>query len=143
MLRHLLLDEEGAGLALQCFAGLVERGDQGCATGRVLDETDARLNLGQHAAGGEVTLLDVLAGLGDVHAVKVFLVGLVEVDGHLLHSSENHQHVGVQIEGQPPSSYIAQLKKPVWRMTLFLGSCTDINVMMLCLPSLFKFYMLY
>ena len=70
MCTSLLFHQEGAGLALQGLTGLVKRGNQGGAASGVLHEADARLYLGQHAAGGKVALLDVLAvGHQAVYAV--------------------------------------------------------------------------
>ena len=47
-----------------------------------------------------MSLLNILAGLLQGDAVEILLVGLAEVDGHLVDGGENHQHVGLDVESQ-------------------------------------------
>ena len=78
-----LSNDDGARLALETSSGALEGGDEGLALREGLDVLDAGLDLGQHGAGGELALCDVLASLGHGHRGELFLVGLVEVDADL------------------------------------------------------------
>ena len=89
-----------AGLALDAVLGLLQQSDEGGAAGLGLGELHGRLYLGQHGALGELVLLHILAGFGGGQIVQPLLVGLVEVDSHLLHGGEDDEHIGVQLLGQ-------------------------------------------
>ena len=89
-----------AGLALNSVLCFFEKRNEGGAAGLGLSELHGGLYLGQHGALGELALGDVLAGLSGSQLVQTLLVGLVEVDGHLLHGGEDDEHIGVQLLGQ-------------------------------------------
>ena len=76
------------------------RSDQGGAVGGALGEFHGSLHLGQHGAGGEVAPFHVDLGLGGGQTVQPGLVGLAEVNGHLLHGGEDDEGIGVDLLGQ-------------------------------------------
>ena len=96
----LLLVDAGAGLAGDAVGGLLEQGDEGDAAGLGLSEGQSGLHLGQHGAGRELLLLDVLTGVGGGEIVKTLLVGLAEVDGDLLDRGQDDEHIGVEQLGE-------------------------------------------
>ena len=91
-----LLVDAGAGLALDAVLCLLQQGDEGGASRLGFGEFHRRLHLGQHGALGELTLADVAVRLVGGQVVQPPLVGLVEVDGDLLHGGEDNEHIGVQ-----------------------------------------------
>lgn len=62
-----LSNDDGARLALETSSGALEGGDESLALREGLDVLDAGLDLGQHGAGSELALGDVLASLGHGH----------------------------------------------------------------------------
>ena len=56
----------------------------------------AASTLGSMEPGGKLPLGDILPGHGGGQVVQTLLVGLAEVDGHLLHGGEDDEHIGVQ-----------------------------------------------
>ena len=72
-----LSGDDGARLALEASSGALDGGDESLALREGLDVLDAGLDLGQHGAGGELALGDVLAGLGHGHCGQLFLVGQI------------------------------------------------------------------
>ena len=88
------------GLAGDAVGGLLKQGDEGDAAGLGLSEGQSGLHLGQHGAGRELLLGDVLAGVGGGEIVKALLVGLAEVDGDLLDRGQDDEHIGVEQLGE-------------------------------------------
>ena len=84
------------GLALDAVLGLLQQSDQSHTTGGGLGEGQGCLHLGQHGAGGELALCDILPGQLRGQVTEPLLVVLAEVDGHLLHGGEDDEHIGVQ-----------------------------------------------
>ena len=72
---------------------------RGGAAGLGLGELDSRFDLRQHGAGGELAFGHVLAGLLRGQFVQILLVGLAEVDGDLLDSRQDDEHIGVKLLG--------------------------------------------
>lgn len=68
--------------------------------GMRLDELHAGLHLGQHAAGRELSLLDVLVRFVHGHGVDFLLFGRVEVQADLVHRSEDDEEVRPELPGQ-------------------------------------------
>ena len=92
-------NDPGASLAAQGAADIFGVGDQGFFAA-VFQEPQDGLDLGQHRALGEVAFGHVLLGFGHGHLVQPFLVGLVEVDGHLLHRGGDDKQIGADQVGQ-------------------------------------------
>ena len=91
-----------AGAALSChgFAGAIEAADDAHAPGAALRELDASCHLRLHRAFAELALGQVLLGLLDGDVLEVLLVGLAEVDGHVIHGGEEDQLLGLQGNSQ-------------------------------------------
>ena len=60
-------------------------------------EPEDGLDLGEHAAGGELAAGGVLGQLGGAQLVQVALGRAAEVDGHVLDPGEDEQDLGAQV----------------------------------------------
>jgi len=92
-----LLPDGGAGLSGNAVPGFFQKGDESCPTLLGFRKLYGGLNLGEHTAGGELSLLFVLPGFIGGHGVQPFLVRLSKIDGHLLNGGEDDEAVGVQL----------------------------------------------
>ena len=95
-----------AGFAFNAVLGLLQQCDKGGAAGLGLGELDSGLYLRQHGTLGKLALLNVNLCLSGSQIIQPLLVGLIEVDGDLLHGGEDDEHIGVQLFGQQLGSKI-------------------------------------
>lgn len=91
--KHLTRDA-GAGEAGHGLGGLVQRADDAGAALAGARELDGSADLGLHGALAELALVGELLGLVGGELLELLLVGLAEVDSHVLNGSQQEQDVG-------------------------------------------------
>ena len=93
-----------AGLAVERVDDRLGLGDEALAFGVGLEEGDDGLDLGAHGARKEVALGIVLLGFAKGQPVEPLLIGLVIVQGHLLHGCGDEEEIHLEVrrqEGRP------------------------------------------
>ena len=95
-----LARDAGAGEAGHGLGGLVQGADDAGAALAGAGELDGRADLGLHGALAELALVGQALGLVGGELLELLLVGLAEVDGHVLDGREQEQDVGGAVLGE-------------------------------------------
>ena len=87
----------GSGLTCNAVLGFLQQGyERGSALLRG-GKLNCCLNLGKHGAGGKLSGIDISLGSLRRQLGQPLNIRLAEVNGHLLHSGEDNQGIGIEL----------------------------------------------